>query len=687
MQHRIRQSLSRRSLLAGSAAIAGATALARSSAFAQQNAQLGAPPSVVTNPSRDLAAARTPITAPATFIRKPQRISSWGNVDYGFGGAFYSICVAAEEAFAKACNDPEIFISDDYLIAWAKKHNLHNGASALGGIKNMQTDGFLHVEKLYSDGVAWPIDYEDSAALRSAIFEGPVKLGVAADELVKACRSNGLFTNAPQTGWFAVGSPKQTGELNHCVSLCGYGTLSWLALQLGVQVPNGIDGEQQGYAMFTWGSIGIVDEPFLLAIARKDQTGEKQAYLRKPTTTTTLVTPVNLSVSQIASRGDPRVDSGGDPRIYYLATNNKTKEDAYNNVCELAWGNGSWKFRDVTTFAPGLPVLPGSALAVGIGANKELRVYYLAVALPGSPLGKVCELSWGGNQWNYRDIAAAAGDNPKLPYARPGPALTAIAVNKDLDPRVYYLSSDDNHPDKNNHVCELSWGNGGWHYNDITANSLGEPARAAASGSALAALVESDNLGPRVYYLDTDNHVHELVWVWSDGKWHHNGDITAASSGPAAVSGSPLMAIWIKGVPRVYYLAADHHVHEIAVADGWKHRDITDAGEGKSAVTGSPLTLTMAGELRRFLCIYYVAEDNHIHQLVWNRLVGGGGWSDSDISNGAPAVGMSALTACLGSDQSNPRVYYVAADKHVHELALGSGGWQHRDVTADSQSV
>jgi hypothetical protein len=81
--------------------------------------------------------------------------------------------------------------------------------------------------------------------------------------------------------------------------------------------------------------------------------------------------------------------SGGEPRIYYLATN--------NHVCELAWGAGSWKHRDVTTFAPGLPDLPGGAVAVAIGANKKLRVYYLAVALAeGGSLGGVCELSWGG---------------------------------------------------------------------------------------------------------------------------------------------------------------------------------------------------------------------------------------------------------------------------------------------------
>ncbi|MGA8756671.1 MAG: hypothetical protein WB611_10105 [Stellaceae bacterium] len=43
MQQPVQQSLTRRSLLAGSAGLAGAAALTRSRAFAQQKAQLGAP--------------------------------------------------------------------------------------------------------------------------------------------------------------------------------------------------------------------------------------------------------------------------------------------------------------------------------------------------------------------------------------------------------------------------------------------------------------------------------------------------------------------------------------------------------------------------------------------------------------------------------------------------------------------
>ena len=43
---------------------------------------------------------------------KPAKISMWGNDVHGD-------CVTAEEAFAKACNNPEIFISDAEVIAWA----------------------------------------------------------------------------------------------------------------------------------------------------------------------------------------------------------------------------------------------------------------------------------------------------------------------------------------------------------------------------------------------------------------------------------------------------------------------------------------------------------------------------------------------------------------------------------------
>ena len=74
---------------------------------------------------RSTLAAAVPYPAliggPPNLIMKPQEISFWGNYNDGD-------CVTAEEAFAKACNNPEIFISDDEVIAWATKHGVLEGA-------------------------------------------------------------------------------------------------------------------------------------------------------------------------------------------------------------------------------------------------------------------------------------------------------------------------------------------------------------------------------------------------------------------------------------------------------------------------------------------------------------------------------------------------------------------------------
>ena len=75
------------------------------------------------------------IGAPPNFIVKPQQISMWGNDVHGD-------CVTAEEAFAKACNNPEIFISDDEVIAWATKHGVLEGAYLTQVMTWMQNDGF-----------------------------------------------------------------------------------------------------------------------------------------------------------------------------------------------------------------------------------------------------------------------------------------------------------------------------------------------------------------------------------------------------------------------------------------------------------------------------------------------------------------------------------------------------------------
>jgi hypothetical protein len=215
---------------------------------------------------------------PPTFIRKPKQISFWGNNQYGD-------CVTAEEAFAKACNDPEIFVPDTTVINWANAHGALNGAVIAQVLQLMQTDGFELTNGQADDGPHFSVDWTNAATLRSAIHTGPVKIGVAADQLENAWRS----TNG-HSGWFATGFHTDGNE-DHCVSLCGYGTIDWLAQQFNVRVPSGVNGSAQAYAMFTWDSIGIIDVPSMVAITH-------EAWLRQPTT-------VMKGHAKVAASGTP----------------------------------------------------------------------------------------------------------------------------------------------------------------------------------------------------------------------------------------------------------------------------------------------------------------------------------------------------------------------------------------------
>lgn len=219
------------------------------------------------SPRHELAAAMPHIAAanvPPTRLYVPKQLSVWHNDQHGD-------CVTAEEAFAKACHVPEIFITDAEVETWAKAHGVYEGAILINVLHAMQKKGFKQNGSTYDDGSPNSVNWTDANTLRSAIYHGPVKIGVAADQLETTCRAHNF-----KSGWFASGYAADNNE-DHCVSLCGYGTIDWLATQLKATVPHGVDKSLPAYALFTWGSIGIIDVPSMLAITH-------EAWLRTPTT-------------------------------------------------------------------------------------------------------------------------------------------------------------------------------------------------------------------------------------------------------------------------------------------------------------------------------------------------------------------------------------------------------------------
>ena len=221
----------------------------------------------IPSPRHKLAAAKPHVIVGATppyCLYNPTELSTWGNTQYGD-------CVTAEEAFAKACHAGEIFLPDSVVIGWAQTHNVLSSAVISDVLETMVSDGFTQNGSVYDDGQSSAVDWTNAPILQNAIAQGPVKLGVAANQLDSL--------NTTQSGWFATGFTSDSIE-DHCVSLCGFGPLSWLAGQLSVQLPDGVNGDAPGYAMFTWGTIGIIDEPSMQAITH-------EAWLRSPTTVVT----------------------------------------------------------------------------------------------------------------------------------------------------------------------------------------------------------------------------------------------------------------------------------------------------------------------------------------------------------------------------------------------------------------
>lgn len=226
------------------------------------------PSTELPTPNDELAAAqpyRAGAAAPESFLDWPIEIGFWGN-DTVSNSSW------AEEAFAKACAQPKVFVPTEVVLLTKRECGSSNFA------RFMETHGFQMDGTAYLDGPFHSVNWMDAAALQGAIADvGPVKIGVASANLVSGPRGQ---VTPGTSGWAIYGLPTGQPE-NHCASLCGYGQLAALVglferYGINVDVPSGMP-PGLCYAMFTWGSIGIVDRQSLMNI-----TGE--AWVRNPTT-------------------------------------------------------------------------------------------------------------------------------------------------------------------------------------------------------------------------------------------------------------------------------------------------------------------------------------------------------------------------------------------------------------------
>jgi len=203
---------------------------------------------------------------PAAFSVIPPTLNTWGNTTYGD-------CVSAEEGaklaqYSVMCGLSEVLCPDAILVAWARKHGFLNGANLTDVMDAMISDGIAINGITYKDGPYQSVDWTNDAVLSSAIFTGPVKIAVAASQL------EDVVTDS--NGWWGTQFKKDHNS-DHCVNLCGFGSASAVADIVKTSPPSGFNNSSRCYLLFTWGTIGVIDQASMEAIT-------DEAWLRSPST-------------------------------------------------------------------------------------------------------------------------------------------------------------------------------------------------------------------------------------------------------------------------------------------------------------------------------------------------------------------------------------------------------------------
>jgi hypothetical protein len=84
--------------------------------------------------------------------------------------------------------------------------------------------------------------------------------------------------------------------------------------------------------------------------------------------------------------------------------------------------------------------------------------------------------------------------------------------------------------------------------------------------------------------------------------------------------------------------------------------------------------------------VYYLATNNHIHQLFYNNA----SWTDEDLTaltKTSPTAGFSNLSAFVIPGTKKMRVYFVSANhRHITQLAsTNNGKWSSSDLTKNAK--
>jgi hypothetical protein len=185
-----------------------------------------------------------------------------------------------------------------------------------------------------------------------------------------------------------------------------------------------------------------------------------------------------------------------------------------------------------------------------------------------------------------------------------------------------------------------------------------------------------------VYYIASNNHVQQLFYSVSLNRWF-NQDLTAFTGGPSAASNAALSSFAISDGQHVFYLASDQHVHQLyysPTTNAWIDQDLTAFTGGSSVAQGTGIS---SFDITDGQHIYYIASNLHVKQLYYSPTLNR--WFDQDLtafSNGPLASSSTALSSFATADGQH--VFFIGNNQHVEQLyySPSSNAWSAQDLTA-----
>ena len=325
---------------------------------------------------------------------------------------------------------------------------------------------------------------------------------------------------------------------------------------------------------------------------------------------------------------------------------------------------------------------PNSPAVVNVSGTAWPPLPVAGTALEGYPLSNDSQHVFfiGTDKFAHElDITAGAvwvdNDLTTLASAVPPTVTSALAgfrLSNDSK-HVFFIGTD-------NHVYELYFTAGtGWVYNDLTALAR---AVAPAATSALAGFRLSDD-SKHVFFIGTDNHVHEL-FIAGDGRWDDNDLTTLAGAVPPAATSALTGHRLSDDSQHVFFIGTDNHVHELFIAGaGWADNNLTTLAGAVAPTPTSALTGHRLSDDSQH--VFFIGTDNHVHELF----IAGAGWADNNLTTLAGAVPptpTSDLTGYPLSDNSQ-HVFFIGTDNHVRELFIAGAGWADNDLTTLAGAV